>query len=277
MADENRSLFGAIGRIFKFWKWKWVVRLWDKGDQMYTSDAAGVRAGFEVAKEGQIKTFQELLDAVTLQETIVAGKEDKLKNLQTEEDTLIRRRNGALNEGQKAKAAGDTAALETHRAAFKRFDNRIKEIDAEQERLNGELTDIKAKLVGYSSRLTEMQASIQKLDQEQAETIADMEASKAQIEVEKRLGGLMSRMDSGPVDAIRKKRQELAAQARVLSKVNKSDVRVQDAAYDKAATDAQSDDLFDKMIAANEAEKAARGKDTQTPEADKKGTDNVPF
>jgi hypothetical protein len=67
--------------------------------------------------------------------------------------------------------------------------------------------------------------------------------------------GLKSRMDEGPLDAVRKANQELAAKARVSNRLAGTDAQDKREKYLKAGETSAASTDFQKMIAARKAEK----------------------
>ena len=145
-----------------------------------------------------------------------------------------------------------------HKAAFERFQGRVKQIEVRQ----GELTDdVKAqeeRMLGFERQITSLQAEIQNLPAQKAQAMADFVSNQKVIELNRRLQGLQASIDRGPLDAVLQANRELAARARVSERLSGTDVRAQDAEYAEAGRSSSVDDDFGAMLAARKAEREAQ-------------------
>ena len=121
--------------------------------------------------------------------------------------------------------------------------------------LTTDIGEQEGRLNKLEGRLTTMQAEISKLSSEKADAISDFVSNKSLIEASERLMGLKSRMDEGPLDAVRKANQELAAKARVSNRLAGADSQDKRDKYLKAGETSSASTDFQKMIAARKAEK----------------------
>ena len=88
-------------------------------------------------------------------------------------------------------------------------------------------------------------------------SIADFISNKQLAEANERLAGIKSRVDSGPLDAVRTANRELAAKARVSARVAGIDADERRKQYVKAGQSATSENNFRKLAAARKAQRDA--------------------
>lgn len=269
MAEEQIGIFRAIVRYFRFWNWKKARGIINAADQQFTGSVDGISAAFDIQKDKMVNQYQGLRNAISEVEAILEDKRSKLEALNHEESELIGKREGALGMAEKAQAEGDAAAYDRHAQAFERFQNRIDEIEAIQERLTAEIGESGKTMEGYMLQLTEFQAEIQKMPEQKAQAIADHVSSKKIIELNDRLQGLETSIDRGPISAVLDANKKLTAQARISQKLAKTDVRIQDQEYERAGRQSTSRNKLDQLLAARKLEKESKDGGLQAPVADK--------
>ncbi|MCB1043700.1 MAG: hypothetical protein KDC35_12220 [Acidobacteria bacterium] len=257
MSEQRVGIIRAFFRYLRYWNWRKARYILDAADQQFTGSVDGISAAFDMHQDEVVAQYQKLRDAIAQVETVLEEKRSRLEDLNHEEDDLISKREGALNLAEQAQSAGDQTAYDKHAQAFERFQVRIEEIEALQERLNGEITETGATMDRYMLQLQEMQREIEKLPQQKAEAIADYVSAKQIVELNDRLQGLETSIDRGPISAVLKANRELTAKARISEKLAGADVRAQDKAYEKAGRESTARTKLDQMLAARKAEKEA--------------------
>jgi len=256
--SEKVGIVRAFFRYLRMWNWKQARGIIDAADQQFSGSTGGISAAFDIQQDDMVGQYQSLRDAISEVEAVLEDKRHRLQSLNEEEDELIGKREGALNLAQAAREGGDDDAYEKHAAAFERFQNRIDEIEAQQERLGKEVEETSATMDKYMMRLTELQAEIQKMPQQKAEAIAEFVSSKRIIELNDRLQGLESSIDRGPISAVMEANRKLSAKARISDKLAGTDVRMQDRTYEKAGRTSTSRSKMEEMMAARSQEKAGK-------------------
>jgi len=255
MAEEKIGILRAIFRYFRFWNWKKARGIIKAADEQFTGSVDGISAAFDIQKDKMVVQYQGLRDAISEVEAVLEDKRSRLEELNEEEEELLVRREGALAQAEKAKAAGDLKEYDKHANAFERFQVRIEEIEATQERLRTEVTETSKTMDKYMLQLQEFQAQIEKMPQEKAEAIADYVSAKQIIELNDRLQGLESSLDKGPISAVMDANKRLTAKARISEKLAGADVRVQDKEYERAGRESTARSKMDQMLAARKIEK----------------------
>ena len=84
---------------------------------------------------------------------------------------------------------------------------------------------------GHMTRLTALQAELEKLPQEEAETIAEYVSAKQIIELNNRLMNAYDSLQEGPSSVVRAEVRKMSAQARITEQLAGTDVKLQDQQY----------------------------------------------
>jgi phage shock protein A len=277
MAEEQErvGIIRAIFRYFRFWNWRKARGIIDAADKQFTGSVDGIDAAFEMHRDTLVQRFTGLRDAIAEVEAVLEEKRARLEKLNDEEEDLIRKREGALTLAEQAQAAGNTDEYEKHAAAFERFQVRIEEIEATQERLRVEVGESSGIMDRYMLQLQDMQAEIEKLPTQKAEAIADFVSAKQIIELNDRLQGIETSIDRGPISAVLDANRKLTAKARISEKLAGADVRVQEKAYERAGRVSTARSKMDEMLAARKAEReggVAAAEEKPAEEAKKEDT-----
>ena len=267
MAEET-GFFAALWRFFTFYKLRKTLGITRAADEMFTGSAEGIRDAFDIQKDRMVKQFNELRSAIASVESVLEQKRQRLEALNSEEQDLIGKREGALTVAEQAE--GDEEALAQHTAAFERFQSRIDTIESEQEQLEADLQQTDESMQRYLRQMTELQAEIQGLNQQKADELAKFISNTEVIKLNDRLQGLQTSMDRGPLDAVLKANQELSAKARITEKLAGTDVREQDAMYAASGRSSTGKTKMEEMLAARKATQEGK---TPTPEEERTDTD----
>lgn len=268
MADEKIGIIRAFFRYFRMWNWKQARGIIKAADEQFTGSVDGIDAAFDIYKDKMVNQYQGLRDAVAEVEAILEDKRQRLDALNEEEKDLMEKRDGALHKAEEAQASNDTDALDRHSAAFERFQVRIDEIEALQEKLNSDIQENTKSLNQYMLQLSEFQAEIEKLPQQKAEAMAEFVSAQKIIELNDRLQGLESSLDRGPISAVMEANKKLSAKARISQKLAGTDVRLQDKEYERAGRQSTARSKMEQMLAARRIEKQQEGA-TEAPVTDK--------
>ena len=268
MAEQKVGIVTAFFRYLRFWNWRKARYIVKAADEQFTGSVDGIDAAFEMHRDTLVERFSGLRDAIAQVEAVLEEKRARLEKLNEEETDLIQKREGALTLAEQAKTAGDQAEYDKHAAAFERFQVRIEEIEATQERLRTEIGAASGTMDRHMLQLSEMQAEIERLPTQKAEAMADFVSAKQIIELNDRLQGLETSIDRGPISAVLDANRKLTAKARITEKLAGADVRVQDKAYEQAGRVSTARSKMEEMMAARAAESAP--KEEAASEAEKK-------
>ncbi len=273
MAEQKVGILTAFFRYLRFWNWRKARYIVKAADEQFTGSVDGIDAAFEMHRDTLVERFSGLRDAIAEVEAVLEEKRTRLEKLNEEETELLQKREGALTLAEQAKASGDDDEYTKHANAFERFQVRIEEIEAIQERLRVEIGESSEIMERYMLQLTDMQGEIAKLPSQKAEAIADFVSAKQIIELNDRLQGLETSIDRGPISAVMDANRKLTAKARITEKIAGADVRVQDKAYERAGRVSTASSKMDEMLAARAAEKAPK---EEAPAEEEKKVDTRP-
>lgn len=256
----------AIKRLITFKFLYESKRIDERAEAMFTRSADGIKAGFDLTKEQWVQQYRDLRDAIANLIELQEQRQIKLENSHKEEEQLIEKRDGALTLYEKAQTEKNEEETKKHEAAFSRFHARIQELDKLQDELVKEIAEKGKELANYKLRLTDFQARIQKLEEEKQEAIADFVSSKKTIELNERLAGIATSLETGPLEAIQKARNELKARANLSSELAGTDVAFQDLQYQKTGRETSGESVLTQML----AERKAKRKEMEAKESGEK-------
>jgi chromosome segregation ATPase len=262
MADEQMGLFRALWRLITFYGLRKQLGMVRAADRMFTGSTEGIADAFDLHRDQLIRRYESLFDAFGQLETVLEEKRLESEALAMELKDLGVKRDGALTMYERAAQAGDEEEKQKHKAAFERFQGRIKQIEVRQGELTDDVKVQEERMRGFEGQLTSLQAEIQNLSGQKAQAMADFVSNQKIIDLNRRLQGLQASIDRGPLDAVMQANRELAAKARVSERLAGTDVRAQDAEYAQAGRSSSVDDDFSAMLAARKAEREAK---TGTP------------
>jgi chromosome segregation ATPase len=249
------NFFQSLWRFATFYQFRKAMGLARAADAQFTSSADGISDAFDIHKEQLIKEYKEFLNALSEVETAVEQKRNRLEQVKKQKKQSEHALEGALSLYEQAQASGDKKQMEDAETDGNSFRAEVNKFTEQETELNTDIADQEGRLNKLEGRLSSMQAEISKLSGEKADAISDFVSNKKLIEASERLMGLKSRMDEGPLDAVRKANQELAAKARVSNRLAGTDAQDKREKYLKAGETSAASTDFQKMIAARKAEK----------------------
>jgi len=258
MAEEQMGLFRAFWRLVTFYGLRKQLGLVRAADRMFTGSTEGIADAFDLHRDQLIRRYNDLFEAFGQLETVLEEKRLESEALAKEHKDLVVKRDGALTMYERAEQAGNTEDQQKHKAAFERFQGRIKQIEVRQGELTADVQAQEERMQGFEGQLTSLQAEIQNLPVQKAQAVADFVSNQKVIELNRRLQGLQASLDHGPLDAVLQANRELAAKARVSERLSGTDVRAQDAEYANMGRSASVDDDFSAMLSARKAEREAK-------------------
>lgn len=253
--EGQTGLFQALWRLVTFYGLRKQLGLVRAADRMFTGSTEGISDAFDLHRDQLVRRYNDLFDAFGQLETVIEERRIERENLTKEHKDLVAKRDGALTMYERA---ADETEKQQHKAAFERFQQRLKHIETRQEELRAELDTQEERMRVFERQLTAMQAEIQNTPGQKAQALADFVSNQKIIDLNKRLQGMQESIDRGPLDAVLQANRELAAKARVSERLAGTDVHAQDATYAEAGQTASIDDEFSAMLAARQAERQAK-------------------
>src|SRR6266699_2604784 len=258
MADEQMGVFQAFWRLITFYGLRKQLGLVRAADRMFTGSTEGIADAFDLHRDQLIRRYEDLFSAFGQLETVLEEKRLESEALAKELRDLGVKRDGALTMYERAEHAGDDEEQQKHKAAFERFQGRIKQIEVRQGELSDDVKSQEERMRGFERQLTSLQAEIQNLPVQKAQAMVDFVSNQKVIELNRRLQGLQASIDHGPLEAVLQANRELAAKARVSERLSGTDVRAQDAEYADAGRSSSIEDEFGAMLSARKAEREAK-------------------
>ena len=269
--------FAAIQRFFSFFFLRRSEDVRRAADDQFTGSVEGIRAAYAVDRDRLAKDFQGLQQAVAQVLTVVEDKKIRLERLDTEEKDLQTQLNGAIRAAEQAQASGETAAYEQAKAAYSRYKARLAEVDTTQERLTADVSQLETSIQSHMGRLTELQARLEALPAEEAETVAEYVSAKQIIALNNQLMNASDSLKEGPTATVREQVRQMGAQARITEKLAGTDVRLQDQEYAQLGKELEGEDSLEAVLRARKQQRdAASGVTTpETPVAESASSESA--
>jgi chromosome segregation ATPase len=250
-------LFAAIRRFFNFFFLRRSEDVRRAADGQFTGSVEGIRAAYAVDRDRVAKDFRGMQEAVAQVLTVVEDKKIRLNRLNDEEKELQTQINGAIRAAEKAQESGVTTDYAQAQAAYARYSARLSEVDASQTRLDGEITGLESSIATHMSRLTELQHELEKLPQEEAETIADFVSARQIIELNNRLMNAADSLKEGPTATVREHVRQMAGQAKITERLAGTDVKLQDRQYADLGREMAGAESLEAVLKARKAQREA--------------------
>jgi DNA repair exonuclease SbcCD ATPase subunit len=245
----------SVWRFVTFYKFRKTMGVARAADAQFTSSADGISDAYDIHREQLIKEYQEFLNALSEVETAVESKRNRLEAIGKSKKEAEHALEGALSTYEQAQTAGDKKTMDEAESDGNMFRAEVNKLATQEKDLTDDISAQQDHLGKLENRLSIMQAEISKLPDEKSDAIADFVSNKKLVEASERLMGLKSRMDMGPIEAVRKANAELAAKARVSGRLAGTDSQERRDKYVKAGEDSVAQTDFQKMLAARKAEK----------------------
>jgi phage shock protein A len=249
--------FASIRRWFDFFFLRRSEDVRRSADGQFTGSVEGIRAAYAIDRDRLAKDFRALQEAVAQVLQVSEDKKIRLERLDAEEKDLQAQLNGAIRAAEQAQATGDTASYEKAQAAYTRYKTRLTEIDASQEQLTADVAALEKSIQVHMGRLTEFQARLEALPQEEAETVADFVSAKQIIELNNRLMNASDSLKEGPTATVREQVRQMSSQARITEKLAGTDVKLQDQEYATLGKQMEGEDSLEAVLRARKAQRAA--------------------
>lgn len=270
MSESRIGLFEALWRFISFYKLRQALGLVRAADAQFTGSAEGIADAYDIHHDQLVREYKEFFSALSEVESAIESKRNRLKDVQEKRKQAERALEGALSVYEKAQAKADQTAMAEAERDGESFRQDVNRMQAQEAELTTDIASQEEKVHDLEGRLTSMQREIQNLSVEKADAIADFVSNKKLIEARERLMGLKSRIDMGPIDAVRKANMDLAAQARVSGRLVGADADQKREKYLQAGEQSVATSEFKKLVEARRAQR-----DQATGES-KKDTEDRP-
>ncbi|MFA7339803.1 MAG: hypothetical protein WC028_23675 [Candidatus Obscuribacterales bacterium] len=251
------NIFAAIWRFITFQNLRQGAKVQNAGDAVFTKDAAGRAAAFDIERDRLVTDYNEFLAALSEAELAVEQKTGRLETMKKQRQEAQKALDGAVNVYTQAKAANDTEKMEKAQTAGKEYQAKVKRLEEQEATLQSEIEAQQASFKNLERQLAKMKERIASLPADKADSIANYVSNQAFIKAQERLDGILTRAQESPLDAVLKADQELAAKAKVVGKLAGQDKSLEHDEYLKAAEGESADQDFAALVQAKQAEKAS--------------------
>jgi len=182
-------------------------------DKMVASSADAIRSQFRKTKEDWTKDYQEMREAIAELIRIREMKSDEVKKIIRENEELQQKMNGAIELYKKNPD-------ERYKSAYTQLADKAEKNEQRIKELETEIDEQQQSIERFKARLLELQAQIDMLNKEEAETVADIISSQKIKELNDRLTGVSTDSSSKNLEAIRNARQKSKAVAKLSTELN---------------------------------------------------------
>ena len=269
MSDERIGLFEALWRFITFYKLRKALGLARAADAQFTGSAEGISDAYDLHHDQLVHEYKEFFQALSEVESAIESKRNRLKEVQDRRKQAEKALEGALSVYEKAQAKADQAAMNEAEKDGESFRQDVNRMQGQETELQTDIASQEQKVTELEGRLTAMQREIQNLSVEKADAIADFVSNKKLIEARERLMGLKSRIDMGPIDAVRKANMDLAAKARVAGRLAGADADQKREKYLEAGDQSLATTDFKKLVEARKAQREQATGESQTNTEDR--------
>jgi phage shock protein A len=210
-------------------------------DKLLVSSPEAIRNQFRKTREDWTKDYNDMKSSIA---QLIQIRDDKLleiKKLQGLTEELDLKMQGAINI---YKQNQDEQLKEEYGKLAYTKEEAISKIEA----ITTEVGEQEKVIMTFKNRLTTLQADIEKLKKEEAETIADIVSSKKVNELNSKLQGLSHNYQTKNLDAIRDARKQLKSEAKLSSELSGFEKTEMDQKLIASGKVAKHFDAFDKAV-----------------------------
>ena len=216
-----------------------------KTDNLVTTPT-GIKATYSKTRDKWTKQYTEVREAVAQLMAVLGQKTKQMEELNREADEVKLKMSGAVKQ---FKDSSDTK----YKQAFTDLFTREKELAEEQNEMDNEITELKAKVDAYKEKLIEMKSRIDNLDKEEAEAIADVVSSQQIINLNDRLNNVSTKLDDQNLRAIQQRRDLLKSKAKLSADLSPEVLEPNlDKELLEAGINSEASDVFAAMLAEQE-------------------------
>ncbi len=264
------GLFESLWRFITFYKLRKAMGLARAADAQFTSSADGISDAYDLHHEQLIREYKEFISALSEIEMAMEQKRERLKKVKKDKDEAERALEGALAVYERAMENGSQKTMDDAEHDGENFRQEVNKLTEMETLLTTEITEQEKRVSELERRMSSMQKEVNDMPIQKGEAIADFVSNKKLIEANERLMGLRSRIDSGPIDAVRKANLDLAAKARVTDRLAGTDAKDKRDQYINAGDKSVARTDFKKLIDARKAEREATTGEATSKESEER-------
>jgi prefoldin subunit 5 len=248
-------MFRAIARFFRALGHLFTGKV-DSATSTIATKPEAVRATFNEILREKKRRIQQYMEAVSAMIAQEEKKKAELQRLSEEVVRLKKLRDGAAAMARKIveRHHGNVEAVKSDpeyakcQAAFKDFSSTIEEKEARCAALEEDIKTLQQSIAGHKNQLLALQRELEKIKQEQSETVADLITAQEEKQLSDMLAGISDDRTSQELQEMRDLRSRARAAARVSREMAGADTAQAEAEFMEYATQTASDNEFDRLI-----------------------------
>lgn len=218
-------------------------------EAQFTESVDGIKAGFQLKKEGDAKKLKEQYEAVAGLAGRVKELKTELQSITDEEEKLLAQRAILGQKIKAAKEAGNKTEEAKWTEHFTANFNRVKQIDARQAEILAELATKEPELARFKSLLQGSQRAFQNLESREAEAVARFLGAKTALELNAKLNSVFGAQDEfDPTVAIEARVKSLQNQADLAGEMTGVNIEVQKAELETDMANAEAMAALERLI-----------------------------
>ena len=248
-------MFRVIGRYFRAIGYLFTGKI-DRARMVLGTNPDVIRAQFDQIIEEKKRRIQHYKDAVG---GLIAQQEKKKAELQRQSEEVARLEK--LRDGAAAMARriverhnGNAEAVKQDpeylkcQGAYKDFSSTLEEKEARCGELEADVNTLEDSIAGHKVQLQGLLRELEKVKQEQHETVADIITAKEEKEVSDMLAGISDDRTNQELQELRDLRHKAKATAKVSRDLAGLDTKRNEEEFLEFAARSTADSEFDKLI-----------------------------
>lgn len=268
-------------RFFRAIWYTLTGRAHEQADKLMENPEA-VRGAFERIISDKMDNIQQYKQAIAQLIALVEKKKGSLKGLTEDVEKLEKLKTGAI---QKAKATAaelqqqgvadeeikQNAEYVKCVTAYQDFNSTLEEKNARITELEVDIEDSQDKIDAHKNQISQIHRDLDKIKEEQSETVGDLIIAKQQEEIADLMSGISTDGTSEELSRMREIREKAKGRSIVAQELAGTDTRAEEEEFLAAAQSTAASDEFDSLIfGAQQTDAPAAADDT----AEKKESDS---
>lgn len=171
-------------------------------DNLLTSSPDAIRSQFRKTREDMVHDYNAMTESIADLMTIKNQRTSQLSVMHKQVDELAAKMTGAINLYKQNKD-------ESMRVKYAQLSEQKTALESNMDALDTQIKQQESLISQYRGKVVDLEASINNLKNEEAETVADIVSTRRITEINQRLQGLAIDTQSKNLEAIRDARQKM--------------------------------------------------------------------
>lgn len=251
MANGITRLFRAIWHTL-------TGRAHEQADRLMENPEA-IRGNFEEIIRDKQGNIQRYKDAIGTLMALVEKKKTSLKSLTDDIDKFEQMKAGAIAKAKSTAAdlqKAGTPAEEIKQdpeyvkcvSAYNDFDSTLQEKNARIDELEQDIERAQADIESHKLQITGLARDLEKIKEEQSETVADLITAREQEQIADMLSGISTDGTSAELTRMREIREKAKGRSKIAQELAGTDSRSEEEEFLAAARSTAASDEFDSLI-----------------------------